>query len=465
VLQEPTYPPDSVLARHAVQEKAVIDRVTKMVTSLEKQIAVIEAELLLNPRDLNLLKNHMEVESKLDVAKFEPTDVIEVKTTSDEGMAFNNSCRTYCERTDCLVRSRGKVCSLVLGQCTTVLLDKMKQDAAWQGVSDSYDPLQLLQLIEKIILKQLDNQNKIAINMEQLKLLLAYRQDDGVMNAAYYDQFKTKVDVIEHIGVSFDNPVLWEWKSQKLFSVSYDSLSDAIKEEKVKEDVKQAFLAYLFFSNSNKKKHSQLKKTVANDHVKEDVKAFPSSCHAALTLMNDFKPLVIKGTTLVASQGTAFAQKQKGAGTPATGTECNYNKEYFANKECHNCGKLGHSSRCCTQKKKGKAKKDSEDDKSVSSNKSAKTIKSLTKQVTTLKKLVSTLQAHQEDSDDESSLSTVERDMHFQYVCAAIATSHSEVALALKSHKARGLDLKSVWLLDNQSTFDLCCNPDFAHKQ
>jgi hypothetical protein len=35
VLQEPTYP-DSVLARHAVREKAAIDRVTKMVTSLEE---------------------------------------------------------------------------------------------------------------------------------------------------------------------------------------------------------------------------------------------------------------------------------------------------------------------------------------------------------------------------------------------------------------------------------------------
>jgi hypothetical protein len=37
--------------------------------------------------------------------------------------------------------------------------------------------------------------------------------------------------------------------------------------------------------------------------------------------------------------------------------------------------------------------------------------------------------------------------------------------MALKSHKARDLDLRSVWLLDNQSTFDLCCNPDFAHKR
>ncbi len=73
----------------------------------------------------------MEVKNKLDVAKFELTDVVEVKTTSDEGMAFNNLWWIYRERTDCLVRSRGKLYSLVLVQCAMVLLDKMKQDTAW----------------------------------------------------------------------------------------------------------------------------------------------------------------------------------------------------------------------------------------------------------------------------------------------------------------------------------------------
>ncbi len=101
----------------------------------------------------------------------------------------------------------------------------------------------------------------------------------------------------------------------------------------------------------------------------------------------------MRGAALVAAQGTAFAQKQKQkvAGTPVT--ECNYNKEYFANKECHNCSKKGHPARCCTNKK-GMTKKDSEDDKSISS---LKLIKSLTKQIKTLKKSVSVLHAHQED--------------------------------------------------------------------
>jgi hypothetical protein len=38
---------------------------------------------------------------------------------------------------------------------------------------------------------------------------------------------------------------------------------------------------------------------------------FPSSCHPALMLMNDFKPLIIEDTAPVAAQGTALAQKQR----------------------------------------------------------------------------------------------------------------------------------------------------------
>jgi hypothetical protein len=104
VLQEPTYP-DAVLARHRLRKIAVTNKVTKMVTSLEKQLQVINTELLLPPNDLNLLKSQMEEENKLEFAKFDLMGVIKVKTIADEGMAFSNAWHTYRERTDCLVRS------------------------------------------------------------------------------------------------------------------------------------------------------------------------------------------------------------------------------------------------------------------------------------------------------------------------------------------------------------------------
>jgi hypothetical protein len=82
-------------------------------------------------------------------------------------------------------------------------------------------------------------------------------------------------------------------------------------------------------------------------------------------------------------------------------------------------------------------------------------------QIKTLKKSVSAPEAHQEDCNDNSSLSSEDRDAHFKYACATTEA----VAMALKSHKAWDFDLRSVWLLDNQSTFDLCCTPDFSGKR
>jgi hypothetical protein len=86
-----------------------------MVTSLQKQLDVIEGKLILMPTDFNFLKSQMEIDNKLKLAKFELTDAVEVKTTFDQSMACNNAWQTYRERTDHLVRSRGKVYSLVLG--------------------------------------------------------------------------------------------------------------------------------------------------------------------------------------------------------------------------------------------------------------------------------------------------------------------------------------------------------------
>jgi hypothetical protein len=41
---------------------------------------------------------------------------------------------------------------LILGQCTQLLQDKMKQEKAWAQVSVSYKPLDLYKLIESVVL-------------------------------------------------------------------------------------------------------------------------------------------------------------------------------------------------------------------------------------------------------------------------------------------------------------------------
>ena len=107
--------------------------------------------------------------------------------------------------------------------------------------------------------------------------------------------------------------------------------------------------------------------------------------------------------------------------------------------------------------------KKADDERSATSAKSSKSIKSLTKTMKALekdnrrlKKSVSVLQKCDEDDDDDSLLSSVERSTHFQEAVETLRDSNPKIALALKSKKLMGLDLRNVLLLDNQSTFDLC---------
>jgi hypothetical protein len=112
---------------------------------------------------------------------------------------------------------------------------------------------------------------------------------------------------------------------------------------------------------------------------------------------------------------------------------------------------------------------DADDEKSATSAKSSKLIKSLTKTMMALekdnrrlKKSVSALQKSNEDDNDDSSLSFVEGSTHFQEAVEILIYSYPKIALALKSKKSMGLDLRNVRLLDNQSTFNLCYNRKFT---
>jgi hypothetical protein len=166
-------------------------------------------------------------------------------------------------------------------------------------------------------------------------------------------------------------------------------------------------------------------------------------------------------TPAISAQGTAFVTKDQGGKKKSKGKT-----KYLKDTEWNALSPEAQSKIIEDHKT---SKDDGEDRKSVASNKSSKTIKSLSKTMRSLKKdsrrlkkVVSTLQKHNED--EGSSLSLEEVSSHFQDAMEMLEEYHPKVVLALKSSKFANLDLRNVLLLDNQSTFDLCCNKTFASK-
>ncbi len=98
---------------------------------------------------------------------------VKMRLTDNERISHSNTWCIHQETTESLKKSRGKVYSLLLGQCTQVLVDKMKQDADWVTISESFDPSLLFELIKKFVLKQSNNQYKTAsVIAVQLYILL-----------------------------------------------------------------------------------------------------------------------------------------------------------------------------------------------------------------------------------------------------------------------------------------------------
>ncbi len=265
----------------------------------------------------------------------------------------------------------------------------------------------------------------------------------------------------------YHTPDLLQDKSVQLKMSGYTTLSGPDKKT-VTDAVEQEYLAYLFINNSNAKLHSQLKKDIANNYSKGNTEAYPNDIHKALTLMNECQPLKVK-SLVVASQGTAFATNRKAG----KGKDAN---KFLPDDEWYNLSTETREKiiKAC---KKGKSEKPEGDDKSVSSSKSAKSTKSLSKTIKALekenKKLKKSvaLQQHKEEGDEESDDSSIssaeEGSSHFQDALEMLEATHPKIVLALKHESVQRLnklDLQNVLLLDNQSTFDLCCNKTFTSK-
>ncbi len=126
-LLEPTYS-QAILVRHAERVKATRERIELRLKSLRAEKMAIEAKIISAPTYCGLLKKLCKVDDRIAKGDIELKDEVKMKLTNDEKTAHINAWRSHRESSNSLKKSRGKIYSLLLGQCTQVLVDKMKQD-------------------------------------------------------------------------------------------------------------------------------------------------------------------------------------------------------------------------------------------------------------------------------------------------------------------------------------------------
>jgi hypothetical protein len=75
--------------------------------------------------------------------------MLEIKTTPQQKTHWDNKQKSWQQRDERLQQHRVKVLSLIEGQCTQSLKEKLKQSRDYEVVMLGSDPLALLTLIEK----------------------------------------------------------------------------------------------------------------------------------------------------------------------------------------------------------------------------------------------------------------------------------------------------------------------------
>jgi hypothetical protein len=153
ILSEPVHTLE-VLARHAIREQMVRTGEDNLQWACLSKRVILEATAALGanpdaPIQLAILDN------EIAEGNCKQNNEVPIEMSDSEKMQYSNDWRTYRERNALLTKHRGQAFSLILGQCTQLLQDRMKQDTDWNMASTSYNPLELYRLIEKMTLAQM----------------------------------------------------------------------------------------------------------------------------------------------------------------------------------------------------------------------------------------------------------------------------------------------------------------------
>jgi hypothetical protein len=127
---------NAVLLKHSLRETMIRNSQMNIQRARKAQETILEAAVqggfdMEAPMKLDLLQN--------EIAQGGISANVEVPIvlTDSQKTQFSNEWLTYRKRNANMIKHRGQSFSLIQGQCTQLLQDKMKQDTDWAVVSTS----------------------------------------------------------------------------------------------------------------------------------------------------------------------------------------------------------------------------------------------------------------------------------------------------------------------------------------
>ena len=266
----------------------------------------------------------------------------------------------YVKRKTYLADNMQTVYSLVWGQCTDVMRQKLEALPTYEQLTTDGDGLALLKAIKNLVYN-FQSQKYLSYALdESVRRFYLCTQGRHTTTSAYMEKFQNIVDVIEHSGGSIANHpgVLTQLAETK--RVDIDLLSDE-NLLKLKKEAQEQNLAVAFLLRADRVRYGRLLEDLENDFLQGQDR-YPKTLTAAFSLLTNWKQASDHANNPTPNDGVSFLntderdQNDEGPDTALTtdGEQKNaYKGKNFdkAKVTCHRCGEKGHYAPECDQKR------------------------------------------------------------------------------------------------------------------
>jgi Zinc knuckle len=231
-------------------------------------------------------------------------------------------------------QNKAKVFRIVMGQCVTVMRNKIEGLSDYQDLVDKDDVIGLLNKIRELVYSMENVQYEYWTMQASIKNLLNLKQQEKESLASYCKRFLEQQEVTEEI-----------WGAMIPMKMKGKLLTE-------QDEARNRFLACVFLAGVDRNKYKTVLDDLNNDFVLGTVN-YPEDIAGMMTLLSNRRGGGVSDRKLDAirdgASESSFAQ-------------------YSEKLKCWKCGETGHTKRNCTKNSK---KKQSTDDEAEESDGSA----------------------------------------------------------------------------------------------
>lgn len=296
-------------------------------TRTKEEIQMYIQRTFENGHDISTSLENLKLE---DMEQHMPSDPVPLATggtvTETQKIIHSKKCDAYCKREAKFKDNCYKAYSLILGQCTPTVKNKLESRRDWETLKLAQNPIDLLKAIKEISQDFVDTKYPMALSFKAMYGVLGIAQEENEGIVPYANRFKNSVDIMDTI-----------WGPLMLTNIAEQSVGYTVGErEKFLKQASDSFLAFVFINGANKKKYGKLIDDLSNAYTLGDNK-YPANVAKATELLTGYKQGGGGGNTNPAKElgdKTSFAQ---------TGEYPKWMHDLI----CHNCKKKGHVERVC----------------------------------------------------------------------------------------------------------------------